>query len=69
MCDAPDGPTIDATELDSGHGGDEGLWRQGGQRVQLASAVTLEEHRVGVKVLNWKKNERVKFNTNIVVLS
>jgi len=52
MCDAPDGPTIDATELDSGHGGDEGLWRQGGQRVQLASAVTLEEHRVGVKVLN-----------------
>jgi hypothetical protein len=53
---------------DSGYSGDESLWGRQCQRVELAMAVTSEEHRMGCKILD-RKTERVKFNTNIVVPS
>ena len=53
-------------KVDAGDGGGENLWRSRDQGVQLAVAITSEDHRSSWKILD-RKTERVKLNGDIVV--
>jgi hypothetical protein len=53
-------------QVDAGDRGSVELRRGWDQGVQLAMAITSEDHRTSGKILD-RKTERVKFNGNIVV--